>query len=318
MNKQWQIPRRTFLKGLGTAMALPMFEAMAPSISAAAAAAASLDAPRRMAFIFVPNGANMADWKPKGVGADFELPFILEPLQPVKNDLLVLTGLAHDKARPNGDGAGDHARGSATFLTGSQARKTHGADIRVGVSVDQVAAAKIGKATRLPSIELGCDRGQQAGNCDSGYSCAYSFNISWKTESTPLPAEVNPRLAFDRLFASGRKDEMDESRARRERYQRSVLDFVLEDANRLKANLGYTDRRKLDEYLSAVRDLEARIEHSEKFAAAFPDYVKPEAIPADNEQHLRLLSDLLALSFQTDTTRIATFLIAHDGSNRAY
>src|SRR2546426_11769364 len=151
MNKQWQIPRRTFLKGLGTAMALPMLDAMAPSISAAAAAAASSDAPRRMAFIFVPNGANMADWKPKGVGADFELPFILEPLKPVREDLLVLTGLAHDKARLNGDGAGDHARGSATFLTGCQARKTHGADIRVGVSVDQAAAAKIGKATRLPS-----------------------------------------------------------------------------------------------------------------------------------------------------------------------
>src|SRR5260221_367630 len=228
MTRPWEIPRRPFLKGLGTALALPMLEALAPAASLAAAATSLAGSPRRMAFIFVPNGVNMADWTPKAVGSDFELPAILEPLTSVKDDLLVLSGLAHDKARPNGDGAGDHARGSATFLTGCQARKTYGADIRVGVSVDQAAAAAIGKATRFPSLELGCDRGQQAGNCDSGYSCAYSFNISWKTESTPLPAEVNPRLVFERLFSSGPKGETEESRLRRERYQKSILDFVLE------------------------------------------------------------------------------------------
>jgi hypothetical protein len=318
MNKQLQLPRRSFLKGLGTAMALPMLEAMAPGISLAAAGTPP-GAPRRMAFIFVPNGANMADWTPKTVGADFELPFILEPLKAVQEDLLVLSGLAQDKARPHGDGGGDHARGSATFLTGCQARKTYGADIRVGVSVDQVAAAAIGKSTRLPSIELGCDRGQQAGNCDSGYSCAYSFNISWKTESTPMPAEVHPRLAFDRLFTNGKKGESDESRIRRERYEKSILDFVMEDANRLKVGLGPTDRHKLDEYLTAVRELELRIEQSEKFAAALPDYAKPKAgIPKDYEQHVRLMFDLLTLAFQTDTTRISSFILAHDGSNRPY
>ena len=317
MNNQWHIPRRTFLKGLGTAMALPMLEAMAPGVSLAAAKPAGL--PRRMAFVFVPNGVNMADWTPKQVGSDFELPAILQPLEPVRDQLLVLSNLAHDKARPNGDGAGDHARGSATFLTGCQARKTYGADIRVGVSVDQAAAAVIGKTTRLRSLELGCDRGQQAGNCDSGYSCAYSFNISWKTESTPMPAEVNPRLVFDRLFSNGNPHESAESRARRQRSQRSILDFVLEDANRMKAGLGATDRRKIEEYLTAVRELELRIEQSEKFAAAQPNFAKPKAgIPKDYEEHVRLMFDLLALAFQTDTTRVSSFILAHDGSNRPY
>lgn len=319
MNNKWQMPRRTFLKGLGTAMALPMLEAMTPAVSAAAAVAGPPGgAPKRMAFVYIPNGANMTDWTPKTAGADFELPAILDPLNPVKEDLLVLSGLAHDKARPNGDGAGDHARASATFLTGCQARKTHGADIKVGVSIDQVAAQKVGKATRFASLELGCDRSQLAGNCDSGYSCAYSYNISWKTESTPMPPEVDPRLVFERLFSSPAAGESKESRARRERYQKSILDFVLEDANRLKANLGHTDRRKLDEYLTAVREMELRIERAEQFAAALPDYTKPTGIPKEYQEHLRLMYDLLALAFQTDTTRIASFVVAHDGSNRNY
>ncbi|MBI4327139.1 MAG: DUF1552 domain-containing protein [Chloroflexi bacterium] len=317
MNNKWPMPRRTFLKGLGTAMALPLLEAMTPVVSAAVAGPPG-GAPRRMAFVYIPNGANMADWTPKMAGADFELPAILEPLGPVKEDLLVLSGLAHDKARPNGDGAGDHARASATFLTGCQARKTHGADIKVGVSIDQVAAQKVGKATRFASLELGCDRSQLAGNCDSGYSCAYSYNISWKTESTPMPPEVDPRLVFERLFSGPAAGESKESRARRERYQKSILDFVLEDANRLKANLGHTDRRKLDEYLTAVREMELRIERAEQFAAALPDYTKPTGIPKEYQEHLRLMYDLLALAFQTDTTRIASFVVAHDGSNRNY
>src|SRR5256714_8452275 len=204
MTKSWQWHRSTYLKGLGTAIALPMFEAMVPGVAPLAKAVESATGtPKRMAFVYIPNGANMTDWTPATLGSDFDLPVILEPLAPVKEDLLVLSGLAHDKARPNGDGAGDHARASATFLTGCQARKTQGADIRVGVSVDQYAAARIGKATRFASLELGCDRGKQVGNCDSGYSCAYSFNISWKTQSTPMPPEVDPRQVFDRLFGRG-------------------------------------------------------------------------------------------------------------------
>jgi hypothetical protein len=318
MKKSWQIPRRTFLRGLGTALALPVLEAMVPPVRTLAADAPPGKLPRRMAFIYIPNGANMEDWTPQEVGNVFEFPYILEPLQSVKDEMLVLSGLAQDKAHPNGDGAGDHARACATFLTGCQARKTPGADIKVGISVDQVAAAQNGQWTRFPSLELGCDRAQLAGNCDSGYSCAYSYNIAWKTESTPLPPEVDPRLVFERLFSAGSPDEMAESRATRDRFRTSILDFVLEDAKELKTHLGSTDRRKLDEYLTAVRELETRVERADKFASALPDYAKPTGIPNDDAQHVHLMMDLLALAFQTDTTRIATFVLAHDGSNKPY
>src|SRR2546429_5104384 len=251
MNKTWQIPRRTFLKGLGTVVALPLLEVMLPPARLLGAGEAAKSFPRRMAFIYIPNGANMEDWTPKTVGADYELPYILQPLEPLKSDFQVISGLAHDKARPHGDGPGDHARASATFLTGCQARKTKGADIKVGVSVDQIAAEKTGKFTRLPSLELSCDKGRTAGECDSGYSCAYQFNLSWKTEATPMPPEVDPRLAFDRLFSNGNAGESEENRAKRDLYDKSILDFVTEDASRLKSKLGYTDRHKLDEYLTA-------------------------------------------------------------------
>lgn len=321
MSKNGHIPRRTFLRGLGVGIALPMLEAMSPPLRALAAGQADQVAssfPRRMVFLYVPNGANMADWTPKAEGTKFDLPFILEPLKNVRSGVQVLTGLAHDRARPNGDGAGDHARASATFLTGCQARKTAGADIRVGISVDQLAAARIGSLTRLPSLVLGCDPARQAGACDSGYSCAYQFNISWRGEATPVPPETNPRLVFEQLFGNGTRSEQAESRARRLETRRSILDFALEDARRLKAQLGATDQRKLDEYLSAVRELEVRLENSEKFAAATPDIVVPAGIPKDYEQHLRLMFDLLAVALQTDATRIASFLLAHDGSNRSY
>lgn len=312
------LPRRTFLRGLGTALALPLLEAMRPWRLTAGEGAAERALPRRLAFVFVPNGANMKLWTPAGVGTDFALPPTLEPLQPHREDLLILSGLAQDKARPNGDGAGDHARSSATFLTACQARKTDGADIRVGVSVDQVAAQKVGDRTRLPSLELGCDRGQQSGNCDSGYSCAYSFNISWRTPATPMPPLVDPRLVFERLFASGQPGETRESRVRREQQHKSILDFAMGDAQRLKAKLGRSDQRKLDEYLTAVRELEQRIEHAERFAGALPGMQAPTGIPDTYEKHLRLMYDLLVLAFQTDSTRISSFIMAHDGSNRAY
>lgn len=291
---------------------------MLPGIARAEGAAPGRGLPRRMAFVYVPNGVNMSDWTPSGVGDSFELPMILEPLRPVQKDILVLSGLAHDKARPNGDGAGDHARASATFLTACQAKKTDGADIKVGVSVDQVAALRVGDQTRLRSLELGCDRGQQSGNCDSGYSCAYSFNVSWRTPSTPMPPLVDPRLVFERLFSTDRPGETPESRARRQRHQKSILDFAMEDAGRLRGQLGANDRRKLDEYLTAVRELEQRIEHAERVAQALPDMKAPTGVPPTYEAHLRLMFDLLALAFQTDSTRIATFMMAHDGSNRAY
>jgi hypothetical protein len=242
-----------------------MLEAMVPPVKllASESGEGTKVFPKRMAFVYLPNGMNMADWTPKEFGKDFELPLILEPLQEHRHDLQVMTGLAHTRARANGDGAGDHARANATFLTGMQARKTAGADIRAGVSVDQIAASKIGRLTRFPSLELSCDRGRMAGECDSGYSCAYQFNIAWKTPTTPMAPEIDPRQVFERLFSNGRKGDIDEGRATRERYHKSILDFVLEDAKRMKSNLGNTDRRKIDEYLAAVREVGAYKEQSE-------------------------------------------------------
>jgi len=292
-------------------MALPHLESLAGPAGAA-------KPPTRMAFVYVPNGANMADWTPEATGAEFRLPYILEPLEPVRSDVLVLSGLTHDKGRPNGDGAGDHARASATFLTAAQARKTSGVDIRVGVSVDQVAAQKVGDQTPFRSLELGCDRGQSSGSCDSGYSCAYQFNIAWRTPTAPMPPETNPRLAFERLFSSGDAAASPEERARRRARRQSVLDFVMEDARQLESKLGRTDRRKLDEYLSSVRDLERRIEGAERLSAELPPDAFPKGTPPDYQTHIRLMYDLMLLAFQTDTTRIATFIVAHDGSNRPY
>lgn len=317
MNKKWQIPRRTFLKGLGTAVALPVLDAMLPvrALSAVQGAGAF---PKRMAFLYVPNGVNMSDWTPAATGSQFELPYILEPLKAFQKDFSVLSGLTCDKARPNGDGAGDHARAQASFLTGAQARKTDGAGIRVGISADQVAAQKVGRETRFASLELGCERGLNSGGCDSGYSCAYSANMSWKNESTPMAKEINPRQVFERLFGNEAKGEEAESRIRRERHQKSILDFVLEDARQLKSGLGVTDQRKVEEYLSAVRELEQRLERTERAAALLPGSAKPTGIPKDYQEHIRLMADMLVLAFQSDTTRIATFMIANDGNNRAY
>lgn len=321
MNRSWQIPRRRFLKGLGTAVALPLLEAMVPPLQAVASAASAKTSPKRMAFVYVPNGVNMADWTPKNVGTNFDLPMILEPLTEHQKDFMVLSGLAVDGARSHGDGGGDHARANAAFLTGCHPRKTPGADIQAGVSVDQIAAEKIGRETRLPSLEIGCEANRQAGMCDTGYSCAYQANLSWKTPTTPMPPEIDPRSVFERLFGFGSLAETKEARTRRQRHEKSILDFVRDDAKQLQKNLGVTDRRKLDEYLTAVRDLEQRIERAEKFAAALPDFNRPTGIPGGPdgfEKHIRLMYDLLTLAFQTDTTRITSFMIAYDGSNRPY
>jgi hypothetical protein len=310
-----RISRRMVLRGLGATLALPWLEAMGPLTAWGAGVAAKQAAPNRMAFIYVPNGKNMADWTPKTEGADFELPAILQPLHELKNDFLVLTGLTADKARPNGDGAGDHARALAAFLTGCQPRKTDGTDIRAGISVDQAAAARIGDQTRLASLEIGCEQGAMAGNCDSGYSCVYSSTMSWRSATQPLPKEINPKLVFERLFGSG----PDALRALRDQKRKSVLDFVREDAGDLRSKLGATDQRKLDEYFSAVRDIEQRIERAEKLPPVkAPDYAKPAAVPAKFEEHIKLMCDLMVLAFQADVTRVCTFVLANEGSNKPY
>jgi hypothetical protein len=310
------ISRRTVLKGLGTAIALPWLEGMLPAMARASAART---APRRLAFIYLPNGMHMLAFTPKDLGKNFTLPYSLEPLKPFQQELMVLSGLTLDKARPNGDGPGDHARAMSAFLTGCQPRKTHGADIHAGISADQVAALKIGRQTRFPSLELGCEEGRQAGNCDSGYSCAYSSNISWRGPSTPMAKEVNPRLAFERLFSNHVKGEVEASRAKRERYQASILDLVAEDASRLKMRLGATDQRKMDEYLTALREIEIRITRAGQPVEGGPaGMARPTGIPKDYQEHLRLMADLVVLAFQSDLTRIATFVFANDGSNRSY
>jgi len=319
MARPERISRRTVLRGLGTAVALPWLEAMAPAAGTGAAGAAA-SAPKRMAFLYVPNGAHMQDWTPSKEGADFELPFILEPLKPFKDDLLVLSGLAQDTAAAHGDGGGDHARSLACFLTGVHPLKTD-SNIRAGVSVDQVAAQKVGRSTRFPSLELGCDRGAQSGACDTGYSCAYSSNISWRSPPTPMAKEVNPRLVFDRLFASQARGENAAQRARRDLYRRSILDFVAEDARELMGRLGSNDRRKVDEYLTAVRELERRVANADKGnspADAPAGLKKPSGIPDDFREHIRLMGDLMVLAFQGDLTRISTFMFANEGSNKSY
>jgi hypothetical protein len=309
------ISRRTVLRGLGTAVALPWLEAMTPPALAAGAGSPA----KRLAFFYVPNGAHMPAWTPGGQGPNFELTPILQPLAPFKDDLNVLTNLTQDGARAHGDGGGDHARSMASFLTGVHPLKTNGLHIKAGISVDQVAAQVLGKSTRLPSLELGIDRGAMAGNCDSGYSCAYSSNISWRSESTPMAKEVNPQLVFERLFADQLSGDAPEARARRERYRKSVLDSVLEDARQLRGKLGTTDRQKVDEYLTSVRELETRIARVDKAPDVDLRGVRrPSGIPRSNQDHIRLMFDVLALAFQTDSTRVATFAYANEGSTKSY
>ncbi len=322
MTDRLRMSRRAALRGLGATLALPMLEAMAPrATSARAMAASAATAPRRMAFIYVPNGMNMKQWTPATLGGDFALSPTLQPLAGVKRDLLVLSGLTHDKARPNGDGPGDHARSAGAFLTACQPRKTHGADLNLGESVDQAAARKVGGKTRLASLELGIDRGANSGNCDSGYSCAYSANISWKTASTPNAKEVNPRLVFERLFGNADDRDAQVGRAKRERYRKSILDLVAEEARALQRRIGKGDQRKLDEYLTSVREVERRIVRNEGHAPVevpVPGFQAPSGAPRDFSEHVRLMSDLLVLAFQADVTRIATFMFANAGSNRSY
>lgn len=312
------ISRRTALKGLGTALALPFLESLAP---AAPAAAVSAGAPKRLAFVYVPNGVNMAQWTPSAEGALKELTGILEPLNAHKQYVNVISGLALDKARANGDGPGDHARAMSAFLTGRQPRKTHGADIRAGMSADQHVAGAVGDRTRFPSLELGIERGQQAGNCDSGYSCAYSSNLSWRGESTPNAKECDPKAVFERLFSGNDPKELAEARAKRELYNKSVLDFVMEDAKGLNATLGAGDQKKLDEYLTSVREVELQIQkarEANKKPVAKPNMEAPTGIPKEVQDHMRLMADLMVLAFQTDLTRVATLPFANDGSNKPY
>ena len=332
MSSRGHISRRTVLSGLGAAVALPMLDAMTGGRAAAFAAdaiasgAPAASSPLRMAMFFLPNGMSMKEWTPgDDEGPLKDLPATLKPLEAVREQLTVLSGLALDNAKAKGDGPGDHARSAAAFLTGAHPYKTAGADIKLGVSVDQYAAKKLGAHTRLPSLELGLERGALAGNCDSGYACAYVSNISWSSDTTPVPKEVNPSAVFDRLFGSASEREAAEGRAKRLRYRKSILDLVADDARRLSRALGRNDQRKLDEFTTSVREIEKRVERDREQQAQLksqqtkvPDVKLPDEIPDDVQEHFRLMADMLVLAFQMDLTRVSTFMVASDGSDRVY
>ncbi|MCH2373251.1 MAG: DUF1552 domain-containing protein [Planctomycetes bacterium] len=318
-----QISRRTVLRGLGTAMALPLLESMMPIARVARAAGTSAgssgDAPVRMAFLFAPNGKHMPDWTPNYQGTLKKLPPILEPLESFKSDIFLPSGLSLTTARTQG--CGGHSCTVGQFLTGTLPKRTLGTDLRNGISVDQAAAEAIGHHTRFPSLELGCIPSKYSGDCDSGFSCVYTTHISWRTETSPLPKSVNPRAVFDRLFGNRIKDEEGKSGFKRDQRKQSILDFVGEEGRALRRRLGINDRRKLDEYLYAVREIErrlARVEASGEGVESGFDALRPAGIPGDSDEHLRLMMDMMVLAFQTDSTRTISFMIGNGSDNRPY
>jgi hypothetical protein len=312
------IDRRTLLKGFGTALALPLLDAMVPAFSRAAVT----KAPCRSAFLYVPNGIIMDQWLPEGLSATpgvtdipAALPRVSQALAPFRNQVTMLGGLTQNGGRALGDGPGDHGRAGANYLTCVHPKKTNGKDLQTGISVDQIMAQRLAGKTRFASLELGCEEGVQGGSCDNGYSCAYSNSISWRTPNAPNPAEIRPRAVFDRLFGA-------QDTPREARYQKSILDVVTGDAQRLSATLGGADKRKLDEYLGSVREVEKRIESAERgsqTAAPKPAFdAPPSSIPTEFSEHARIMFDLMTLAFQTDATRVATVLLALEQSPRAY
>lgn len=323
--RHFSLSRRTLLRGLGACIALPALASM-PGVRALTAEAGSAGrlavtasgAPLRSVFVYFPNGAIPAEWWPKGEGANFEWNRTLQPLDPVRQHVQVAGGLDNLAANPGPDGAGDHARSNGTFLTGVRLKKSS-TEIRAGMSIDQVIAGPIGHLTRLPSLELTCDNVRKSSGCDAGYSCAYQFNLSWRNENTPMSAENNPRLVFERLFGSGAPGERLANLQRRQREQRSILDFVLQDARDMQRRLDARDREKLDQYLTGLREVEARIARAERVQATQDPAVEtPAGVPDTHGEHVQLMYDLLVLAFQTDTTRVATLQLSYDGSNRSF
>lgn len=308
------LPRRSFLKGMGAAIGLPVLDAMTPAFAASVVPGKP---PVRAAWFYVPNGIDMRHWTP-AEGALGTLPRILAPLEPVKNDLLVLSNLTANWGRPLLVGAGDHGRAAAAYMTGVEVYRTAGADLKLGVSADQLAANAIGHLTKLPSLEVGMEEARMAGNCDNGYSCAYAYNLAWRTETQPLPPISDPRGLFERLFGSD-VAEPPAAHMRRLAMRRSILDMVTGDTQRLASNLGTVDRRKLDEYLSSVREIELQVERSEKEGVTIdPGFEKPYGIPPEFNDYFKLMTDMMIVAFQADLTRVATCMIGREGSTRSY
>ena len=322
--RAYALSRRRFLHGVGVSVALPLLPSLlartafaeGATQATAGLATTATGAPLRMAFMSIPNGVQQDHWLPSD---DFALNYSMTPLEGVKQHFQVISGLDHQHATAGRDGAGDHARANATLLTGARARKTAGSDIHVGISVDQVAAQKLGHLTRFPSLELSSDMIRNSGSCDSGYACAYQYNLAWSSATTPVSPEPNPRQAFERLFGAGDKQDRKVNFAVRQETDRSVLDFVLEETGDVQRRLGTQDRRKFDEYLTVVREMEQRLKAAERFKdTPDTDAPVPAGIPSDFAEYMQLMYDMLLLAFQTDSTRVATLLLAYDGSNRTF
>jgi hypothetical protein len=316
------LTRRNLLQSAGFLLGLPAFESLLKGNVTAAPHKLGLapdGTPLRLAFVYVPNGKIMSRWTPHGQGRDFQFNETMQPLAEFRSELQVVSGLEHQNGWAGPDGGGDHARATATILTGARPKKTAGNDIRAGVSADQVAARHLEGQTRFSSLELSCDARRLSGGCDSGYSCAYQFNLSWRSETQPVAPESNPRQVFERLFGKGAGENPAGAAERHKARERSLLDFVMQDALTLEKQLGKNDQRKLDEYLTGVREIEKRIQLAERYGIPMPPTTPaPTGIPSSYKEHLRLMFDMLALAFQTDSTRVASFLMAHDGSNRNF
>lgn len=309
------LSRRTVLKGLGAAISLPFLDAMTPALAGTRFAAES---PVRLAWFYVPNGIDMRNWTPATEGVLGPLQGILAPMDPLREHLTVLSNLTTNWGRPLQDGAGDHGRALGSYMTGAQVYRTAGADLKLGISADQIAANAVGHKTRLPSLEVGLEEARMAGNCDSGYSCAYTYNLAWRTETQPLPPISDPRRLFERLFGSDIV-EAPAAHARRLAMRQSILDDVMESTKSLQASLGGTDRRKLDEYFTSVREIEQQVARAEKEGVVIdPGMEKPFGVPTEFPDYFRLMTDMMVLAFKADVTRISTMIVGREGSVRAY
>ncbi|MEZ6062724.1 MAG: DUF1552 domain-containing protein [Planctomycetaceae bacterium] len=309
--------RRSILRGMGAALALPWLECLQPTVARAASATAAGQPPVRMCFWYVPNGVHLPTWFPEHAGVLTDLPETLRPLSFARDYLNCFHGLTHNTAMTNGDDEGcGHGQGSASFLTGAQAFRTQD-DVKVGISVDQLYAHHVGSATRFPSLELGCES-PRSGNA-FGYSGTYKTHISWRTATSPAPYEMNPKLVFDRLFTEGSSKLTQSTVAERDFYRKSILDYVIDDANRVRTQVSRPDQRKLDQYLTGVREVERRIQNSAVSAdISGTDFARPAGIPEDFDEHLRLMCDLMVLAFETDSTRASTFMVTKEATDRNY
>ena len=311
------LPRRTLLRGLGASVALPLLDSMVPALTAQELTSAL--PVKRLGIIYVPNGVFMDNWTPPEGGSDFSLPSTMEPLAPFQDQMLVLTGLSNKMgdAWP-GEGAGDHARAAGAYLTGVHPKKTEGADLQAGLSMDQIIARQLGQHTQLTSLELSLESRENVGACDPGYACAYANTLCWSSATTPLPMENNPRVVFERLFGGNESTDPEAWRARREE-DSSILDAVGDKIAKLQGDLGHRDQLKLDEYLESIRNAERRIQMAEaQSERELPVIEQPAGVPATFQEHAKIMFDLQLLAFQADLTRVITFMVGHETSQRAY